>query len=214
MNQQQVWDKLAESWSKFRKNAPIEVINFLKNKEGKVLDLGCGSGRNFVKKVDIEYFGVDFSQEMIRLAQKTAERLRMKVKLKVADATNLPFEDNFFDTALFISSLHCIEGEDNRRRALEELHRVMKEGSEAMITVWDKNTTRRLSELEEKEGIVNWKKEGINHERYYYFYEKKELKNLLEEVGFEIIDISSSEDREISKKNIIFYVKKLHKYLN
>lgn len=208
LNQQQIWEKIAEPWSKFRNRPPQEVINFLKDKEGKVLDLGCGSGRNFIKNDNIEYYGIDFSSEMIKLAQKAAKAQAIQAKLKQGDATNISFEDNFFDAALFISTLHCIEDEGARKRALEELFRVLKEGSEAMISVWNKGAGGRLSSLDAKEGFINWSKDGRKYPRYYYAYDKPELEQLLQEIGFTIINSSIYGDEKHSKKNLVFYVKK------
>jgi ubiquinone/menaquinone biosynthesis C-methylase UbiE len=126
MNQQQVWNKMAEPWSKFRKRAPGEVQEFLKNKKGKVLDLGCGSGRNLIANPNIQYYAVDFSEEMLKLAEKETGRLNIKANFFKAGLEKLPFKDDFFDAALFVSTLHCIQGEENRKKALEELFRVLK----------------------------------------------------------------------------------------
>ena len=40
-NQQKVWDSIAEDWNRFRVKTVEEVKDFLKDKKGKILDLGC-----------------------------------------------------------------------------------------------------------------------------------------------------------------------------
>ena len=79
-----------------------------------------------------------------------------------------------------------------------------------MISVWNKEGNEKLKKIPAKEGFVTWKKDGQIYERYYYFYDREELKKLLEDIGFKVIQISSQKE-EVSKhsrKNFIFYVKK------
>ena len=208
LSQEEIWDKIADPWKKHRKDSPEEVVNFLKNKRGKVLDLSCGSGRNFIKKEDLEIYGVDFSQEMLNYAKKHSEEKEIKVKLIKSQAYKLDFENNFFDSAIFIAALHCIETKGQREDSLKELFRVLKPGSESMITVWDKNQAK-LKDKPKEEKLL-WKHEGKRYMRYYYFYEKEELKNLLEKTGFKILRISDKENPLgfYSNKNILVIVKK------
>jgi len=207
MNQQQVWNNIAGDWRKFRDKSPSEVEEFLKNKKGKVLDLGCGSGRNFIKNKNITFYGVDFSQKMLNFAKKNAKKGKKKVRLFQSETEKLPFKSNFFDSAIFISTLHCIDTKQKRKKTLLELYRVMKHGTGAMISVWDKRAKKNIAS-EAKEGLVLWKNNQKKLERYYYFYEKEELKQELKECGFQIIKQKSIAKTIHSRKNIIFYIKK------
>jgi ubiquinone/menaquinone biosynthesis C-methylase UbiE len=212
ITQEHVWDKLAEPWSRYRKNPAIEIANFLATKKGRVLDLGCGSGRNFIANKNIQYYGVDFSGEMLKFAEKISKAEKINAIFLKELAEKLSFEDNFFDAAMFVSTLHCIIDEKNRGKALRELYRVLKKGAEALITVWDKETNKKFEKIPAKEGFVNWKKEGVNHQRYYYFYSREELEKLLKEIGFKILKIEKKDTKTLmgqhSKKNLIFYVQK------
>ncbi len=69
--QAKVWDKIAKLWHKYRDRPIPEVVNFLQGKKGKILDLGCGSGRNFIK-LDAELYAVDFSSEQLKHAREIA----------------------------------------------------------------------------------------------------------------------------------------------
>jgi len=209
MNQQEVWNEIASPWSKFRKNTLLEVSEFLSDKKGKILDLGCGSGRNMIANSNIEYYGVDFSEKMIKLAEKKAQKEKIRADFFTVDfgKEKLPFKDEFFDSAIFISTLHCIECVEERKKALEELYRVLKKSGEAMITVWNKNQNELAEKLEAREGFVNWKKENKNYQRYYYFYNEKELAELLKNVGFKMIN-KQIDNSKHSRKNLIVYVRK------
>ena len=44
MNQKKVWGKIAKEWYEFKTNPSEQTLEFLKNKTGKILDLGSGAG--------------------------------------------------------------------------------------------------------------------------------------------------------------------------
>lgn len=207
-NQEKVWNGIAKVWKGYRKHTLSEARNFLKNKRGKVLDLGCGSGRNFIKAENIEFYGVDFSKEMLNFAKKRIDKDKINVTLKKSEANDLPFENDFFDSAICISVIHCLENEKKREKALKELSRVLKPNAEAMISVWNKNQERFKNS--EKEIWISWKVNENIFERYYYLYEKEEFLDLLKKVGFEILEVLENEDSESdhSKKNICVIVRK------
>ncbi len=83
MNQQKIWDNISVPWKIFRVKPFLEVQEFLKNKKGKILDLGCGSGRNFIKIKGIIY-GIDFSKEMIKFAKEYSEKNKIKAEFTKA----------------------------------------------------------------------------------------------------------------------------------
>lgn len=204
LTQEEVWDSIGQDWKQYRQEPFKEVKDFLKDKHGKILDIACGSGRSFkAMNKDCEIYALDFSKRMLEFAKKNANELRLNVKLFKADASKLPFESEFFDYAIFIAGLHCIDSEDKRKRALKELYRVMKNNAEALLTVWSKNheTLIKRGVPGKKDQIITWKKDGTDYPRYYYIYDKEELEDLLVKTGFSIVS-SKEED------NIIVEVEK------
>jgi len=200
MKQQKVWDSISDLWSEYRQKPRDYVVEFLKDKKGNVLDYGCGSGRNFVKQDNLMFYGVDFSLQQLKYAEENAKKNKIKVDLQQIKSEKLSFEDNFFDACLFVATLHCIETPKKRRVALEEIYRTLKKGSQMVISVWNKESNKFKDE-KGKEIFMPWKFNGNVYERYYYLYDKEELKKLLENVGFKIIkDVSD-------KMNIVFIVK-------
>ena len=198
MKQEKVWDDVAKWWNEYRNTPMKEVVEFLKEKKGKILDLGCGTGRHF-SSIKGETFGTDFSGEMLKIAELNAKKNKIKCELIKSDAANLPFKDNFFDYVIFIAVLHCIKGDKKRRDALKELYRVLKKGGKALVCVWSKNhriTKGRIGEI-----TVPWTVEGKKLQRHYYIYEREELRNILEKTGFKILEV-----RE--EKNIFFTILK------
>ena len=198
MEQEKVWNKIARPWKSFREKPLKEVSDFTKGKKGNVLDLGCGSGRHFFK-LKGKIYAVDFSKEMLKLAEKHSLEEGINVETIKTEMYKLPFKDNFFDSAMFIASLHCVESEKKRKKSLEELHRVLKKKGRAIITVWSRNQERIKNKP--KEALIPWTVEGKQYLRYYYIYDKKEFENLLKSAGFKIVSIKEN-------KNIVAIVEK------
>ena len=67
-----------------------------------------------------EVFGLDISNYALENSKS-----EIKSKLIQGTATNLPFDDNFFDLVISINTLHCLEAPD-LYLALQEMERVGK----------------------------------------------------------------------------------------
>ncbi|MBS3094502.1 class I SAM-dependent methyltransferase [Candidatus Pacearchaeota archaeon] len=199
-DQKAVWDNIAEEWNEFKSGKPSEnVVEFLKTQKGKILDLGSGSGRHLCKfKEDIElktrtkeqkrkYYLVDFSSEMLKIAEKKAKKNKIPAEFVVADLWKLPFEDNFFDSAICVSALHCVE-KKYHKKSVEELYRVLKPKAKAYVGVWNKNSKRFKNAGKEK--MVAWRDKG---KRYYYLFDEDEVHDLFKKAGFKILESMNSE---------------------
>jgi len=199
MEQEKVWNCVAQGWYGFRHWPNPHLVKELaeKWKPGKILDIGCGNCRNlmpFAKK-GFGCDGIDFSKEMIKYSEKYCDKHKFKVNLKIADAKKLPFKDNTFDYVLFIASLHCIK--KDREEALLEMKRVMKKNGLALITVWNKLQKEFL--FKPNDIYVRWGK----HERYYHIFKPWELSKLLKKTGFKIIK------KNLFGRELHFIVKKV-----
>lgn len=188
MEQEKVWDAIAEKWAKFRVKPTEEVVKFLDKKKGKVLDLGCGSGRNFVGSEDLKFYGVDFSASLLDIA-KTRDGY---TELKKGVTYDVPYSDGFFDFVIMVRVLHCVDSKERRRKSLEEVYRVLRDGGEALISVWGRGQGRMKNR--EKESFVAWTIGEEKFERYTYIYDIDELRDDLESVGFEIVEIEEGEN--------------------
>jgi len=187
MDQEKVWDNISRKWNKFKVRGTAEAEEFVKGKKGKILDLGCGSGRNFVKVKELNWTAVDFSEEMVGFARAKAKKLGMEVDVLKADTTKLPFEDNSFDSVLCFAVIHCIDAAAKRKKTLKEIYRVLKPGGEAYIATWGRNSPRVKNKP--KEGYIPWTVDFLKAKqmRYTYIFDMEEFVSLCKGPGFEVV---------------------------
>ena len=101
----------------------------------RVLDCATGTGDlalEFKKTVGHEGYvlGTDFCKEMIEHAPGKAEERKLVVEFEVADAMNLPYDDNSFDVA---SIAFGIRNVDDPVICLQEMARVVKPGGRVVV---------------------------------------------------------------------------------
>jgi ubiquinone/menaquinone biosynthesis C-methylase UbiE len=190
LSQKQVWNKIAEDWKKFRERYIKEVEDFVRDCSGSLLDLGCGSGRHFIKKEGLKIYGVDFSEEMIKLAGKNAKTKKINVELKLMQNEKIPYFKEFFDNIICVAVLHCVETREGRKKLLSEMKRVLKPGGRALILVWNSKYGRVKNKG--KEAIIPWTTGGNKLERYYYLYNLEELKEDVERIGFKLLNFGEN----------------------
>ncbi|WP_435346344.1 class I SAM-dependent methyltransferase [Haloarchaeobius sp. HRN-SO-5] len=97
------------------------------DRDGRVLDLGCGSGRATagLAEYGFDVVGVDRCEESVA----TAEDRHPDLTFEVDNATNLDFPPESFDYVLFAGGgMDEIRPESDRARATLEAWRVLKQG--------------------------------------------------------------------------------------
>ena len=111
----------------------------------RVLDLGCGIGNLLIALSERIAFtqpaiGVDVSPALIELGRRELHRAGFdgRVELRVAFATELPFEDQSFDVVI---SSHVIKhlDDDALLRAFAEVHRVLRPNGRFLIWEFKKS---------------------------------------------------------------------------
>lgn len=186
---QDTFDKIAAGWYNFRHRTIFKKeLEELAGRwqKGKLLNVGCAHGPDFPPFTPgFELYGIDISPKMLELARKYASKYQFTVNLAQADARQLPYDNNFFDHAIAVASLHHIEETDGRLQAFKELYRVLQPGGEAFITVWNKWQPRFW--FKSKDTLVPWKNGGEILQRYYHLFSYGELEKLVKKAGFTLV---------------------------
>ena len=101
--------------------------------EGKVLEIGIGSGLNlpFYDKAKIdEIWGLDPSEQLSEMAKQVADEESMEVKFISSGAEDIPLPDNYFDCVLVTYTMCTIP---EVQRANQEIRRVLKGGGKMIF---------------------------------------------------------------------------------
>lgn len=117
---------------------PLELIR------GRVLELGCGSGRDaaYLGRLGCDVVAVDLSDEAVRAAVRRAQRLAA-FHVVQADLQELPLADRSFDVVYSYGALHHLGSPE---RGLAEALRVLRPGGLAVAYVYEDLTERSAVE--------------------------------------------------------------------
>ena len=108
--------------------------------DDKVLDIGFGNGyllRYLFRKTKSDLYGIDISEDMLKLAakkNKEAERQR-KLNLQLGDCCDLSYADNTFAA---VTSINTIYFWSDTVKGLSEILRVLKPGGSFFNVVYTK----------------------------------------------------------------------------
>ena len=99
----------------------------------KVLDAGCGGGRNIVYLLSegVEVYAVDQSPEAVQTVRAMAAVLAPSLPAEnfwVAAVEQMPFQDGFADVVICNSVLHFAKDDEHFVAMIAELWRVLKPG--------------------------------------------------------------------------------------
>lgn len=107
----------------------------------RVLDIGCGNGYVLSKyaREGAEVFGVDITETAVGITKKRFEWLKLNGNIRVANAEELPFEDNYFDCVCSMGVLHHTP---DTQKAIDEVYRVLKPGGRLILMFYHKNSIK------------------------------------------------------------------------
>ncbi len=97
----------------------------------RVLEVSFGTGYLLLQYAnDYEVHGIDINENMIEMAKESLSKKGIKASLQWANVEELPFPDNHFDTVV---NTMAFSGYPEGRRAMAEIHRVLKESGKLLI---------------------------------------------------------------------------------
>ena len=181
------YDQLAGEYSKtteaLLKREEFEKLAAMIPENGKVLDAGCGYGKELklFAEAGYEVTGIDYSRGMLEQAKKAVPG----VKLAQMDVRNLGLAPETFDAVWCNAVLIHLRSED-AQKALKEFRRVLKPNGVLYVLV------RKSDDDEPK--IVTEQIKGMP--RLFHYYTEEELRGLVEGAGFQNLKASTFNERQ------------------
>lgn len=182
---------------------------------GKLIDLGCGTGRHLLSfaRRGFDVVGIDLSEHMLAAAQRKLDQARLSVRLIRANFCNLPIHpagtshplmEKSFDYALcMFSTIGLIQGKTIRLRFLQNAHGLLKTAGLLALhvhnyyhNIWSlegwifliSNLLRSRRNLAERGDKILNSYRGISN-MYLHVFTEQEITDLLQTAGFGIIQI-------------------------
>lgn len=158
--------------------------------KGKVLDAGCGPGRDteYLTEKDLDVTGIDLAEGMIEHAKDNKKGLFKKM-----DIRDLEFEDNNFEGIWCNTVMHFFPPEQ-MPEILDELKRVLKDEGVFYISF--------------KIGEGTFMRERYGSEVKQYLIPEKKARKMLEEKGLQIKDVNRA---EVSNTTIMSFLTEAEK---
>jgi SAM-dependent methyltransferase len=165
---------------------------------GKIVDLGCGNGRDayWLSNMGYKVVGVDISKEMVRLSKVKNPELEFFVK----SFYELDFAKKSFEGFWAANSLLHIP-KRNIAGVLKNIAFILKSGAIGFISLKEGNG----------EKMTEWRQSG--YKRYFIYYRQDEFAKILKQNGFEILTMQKKSPANNNQDGtfLIFYVKLITK---
>ena len=111
---------------------------------GRVLDIGCGAGRNALPLASLGWnvVGIDLSWPMLSAAANRAHEHQLddRIHLVLASMEQIPASDRSFDLVIAHGIWNLARSAAEFRRALDEAARVAKRGAGLFVFTFSRNT--------------------------------------------------------------------------
>lgn len=199
------------------------------NKDTKILDIGCGTGRHAVELAKRGYAvtGFDLSEEMLAKAIEKAEAAKVEINFVQGNALELPFKEDFdLGIMLCAGAFPLMETDALNFQILKNAHRSLKSDGKLIFATYNglyplTNTLEALSDTlkDEQAGesdfdlmtfrmigkfAVSGKdgsiKEFLCNERYYM---PSEIRWQLESLGFKKVEIFAAKLGNYSREDVL-----------
>lgn len=178
------YDAIAEEYAKnVEESIPNQEINeFISHLpfKAKVLDIGCGSGRDaaIFCRNGLKVIGIDFSSNMMKIAKKTAP----EAQFHLMTIENMEFSSQSFDGIWANCSLLHIP-KIKMSCVLNKIYSFLKINGIFSLTV--------------KKGNGEGFKKDIRYEntpiKFWAYYQETEIQDLLRKAKFKIVSVNSND---------------------
>ena len=180
----ETYDKIASSYCKktrlkkyldWEEQYIRKLLSYCPDKKPRILDAGCGDGRHclLIDKNGGQSIGIDLSESMI----KEAETYYPDGDFRRMNMLVLDFDDAYFDGVWSSGSIYHVTKAD-ARNVIGQFRRILKKGGVLSLNF----------KLGGGEGLEANPKSYGGSPRYFAYYSKDEMTDMLADFGFYELD--------------------------
>jgi SAM-dependent methyltransferase len=182
----EIWNKVYSSDASFFGDVPSNFgLNcheeFKKHGVKKLLELGCGQGRDttFFASNGIDVVAIDSSRVAIDALSKITKEKNLTIKPMIYNASEgIPFNGSYFDALYSHMFFNMRFTDDQLKYLFVEVNRVLKDGGLNLFSVRSENDAMYKKGTEVEENIFDINGFEIR------FFTKSDLENILMATGF------------------------------
>lgn len=187
----------SQEWGAYPAEHVIRFVarNYYKRERSsvKILDFGCGAGAHtwYLAREGFDVYAFDGSKSAVERAQARLDREGLSASLKVADALNTGYPDDFFDA---VCDNFCIYSNltENIRSMYDSIYNMLKPEGMLLTACFGKRTTGYgEGELLEQDTWINLPEGALTGRGITHFFSEEELRSILSETGFRNIHIDT-----------------------
>jgi len=169
-----------------------EVIKYIKDGDS-VLEIAPGAGYLAIelsKLGNYRIVGVDLSYDLVEIAIRNAKEAGVQIDFQQGNVSHMPFQSNIFDCIICVLSFKNFK---EPRKALQEMHRVLKPGGRTLIMDLNRNASlKSTKEVAEKMGLKGFKAYVASILQRGLAYGRNEFEAFISQTEFKDYEIQDS----------------------
>ena len=186
----QVYEQIADHFDTTRYKPWPVVETFLTSlaPQSLGLDIGCGNGKYFKVAPAVQIIGCDTCEKLLKIAGEKSDFVFL------ANALIVPVRDGCVDFCISIAVIHHLSTDARRFECLREMMRVLRVGGRCLVFVWAWEQSNPKRKYQDQDAQVSWvhKQTQVTYFRYYHFFVRGELEELVMRLGTDKVRIVKS----------------------
>nr|XP_022903427.1 alkylated DNA repair protein alkB homolog 8 [Onthophagus taurus] len=134
-----VYECIADHFDTTRNKPWPGVVKFLNTFDlgSIIIDVGCGNGKNIGIGENILSIGCDYSKGLLDVCKNR------DLEVFCCNCLSVPLKDSSVDGAISIAVIHHLANYERRKKAIEEMIRILFIGGKGLIYVWAKDQYKK-----------------------------------------------------------------------